>query len=333
MWDYEGKLECKQMHFREAMFVLLHRIMSPPGKLVRAVAFYFYLLEQSLDPDVLSSPVVTIQAGRSEDIPFSPLELTAEVRAEAACPDDADVELATWSYPGETVAEVYARTVLRRVAVRWWSWYQEADASNWLKTAPKDPWNVEAIASCVWRIKACKYFKWVRGSRIFFWKVPNDDLHKGWSEEFRDGIKLWELPGCTLPQGRMPNIKTDTREDELLTREKILRLRMCGYLESGEVKLVVPRFTVPKAGNDVRVVWDSKANGHNACLWAPSFLLGDSGDLEEMVFKWLSKPVGSYLLEGSPDEDYTQDASTLMLDNSLTIFRRIKMTNHILGLE
>jgi hypothetical protein len=110
----------------------------------------------------------------------------------------------------------------------------------------------------------------------------------------------------------MPNIKTDTREDELLTREKILRLRMCGYLESGEVKLVVPRFTVPKAGNDVRVVWDSKANGHNACLWAPSFLLGDSGDLEEMVFKWLSKPVGSYLLEGSPDEDYTQDASTFI---------------------
>jgi hypothetical protein len=37
--------------------------------------------------------------------------------------------------------------------------------------------------------------------------------------------------------------------------------------------------------------------------------LGDSGDLEELVFKWLSKPVGMYLLEGSPDEDYSQDAS------------------------
>jgi hypothetical protein len=66
------------------------------------------------------------------------------------------------------------------------------------------------------------------------------------------------------------------------------------------------------SGDDVRVVWDSKANGHNACFWAPGFLLGDSGDLEEIVLKWLSKPVGIYLLEGSPDEDYSQDASTFI---------------------
>jgi hypothetical protein len=80
-------------------------------------------------------------------------------------------------------------------------------------------------------------------------------------------------------------------------------------LEHGEVKLVIPRFTVPKAGKDVHVVWDSKANGHNAHLWTPSFLLGASRDLEEMTVKWLSVPVGIYLKNGGPDEDYTQDAS------------------------
>jgi hypothetical protein len=115
-----------------------------------------------------------------------------------------------------------------------------------------------------------------------------DDEHNGWLEEFRDGVKLWQLPGTTLPQGRRANVQTETREQELLTREKILRLWLCYYLENGVVKLVVPRFTVPKAGDDVRVVWDSKVNGHNACIWAPSFLLGDSGDLEEIVVKWLS---------------------------------------------
>jgi hypothetical protein len=92
----------------------------------------------------------------------------------------------------------------------------------------------------------------------------------------------------------MSNVPAETREDELLTREKILRLRVCRYLEHGEVSLVVPRFAVPKAGNDIRVVWDSKANRHNACLWAPSFLLGNSEDLEEMVVKWLSMPVGTF---------------------------------------
>ena len=101
------------------------------------------------------------------------------------------------------------------------------------------------------------------------------------------------MPGTTLPTGSMQNIPTETREQELLTREKIFRLRFNWYLEKGHVKLVIPRFTVPKA-TDVRVVWDSKANGHNAKLCAPSFMLGDFGDLQEIVVKWLSVPVDSF---------------------------------------
>jgi hypothetical protein len=247
--------------------------------------------------------------GKSRDIPFSPLELAAEVRAEAACADDAEVDLSTWSFGGETPREAAARVVLRRLAVKWWAWYQEKSARSWLRTVPNDEWNVSGVEGCVRCIKACKYCKWVRGSRIHFWKIPVDRDHKGRLEEFRDGVKLWQLPGTTLPQGRRANVKTETWEQELLTRKKILRLWLCYYLELGVIKLVVPRFTVPKAGDDVKVVWDSKANGHNACIWAPSFLLGDSGDLEEMVVKWLSVPVDTYLKLGSPDEDYTQDAA------------------------
>ena len=42
------------------------------------------------------------------------------------------------------------------------------------------------------------------------------------------------------------------------------------------MRLLIPRFSVPKA-DDIRVVWDSKVNKHNAALWAPSFILADWG--------------------------------------------------------
>ena len=307
VWDYECKAECKHRSWPHSMFILTHRIQSPPGKIIRVFAFHLLNARN----DFADSPIVVpIQAGLSRDVPYSPLELTAEVRAKAACPDDADIDLSTWAAPDETQPQADARTCLRRLAVTWWAWYHSTHARQWLLAETRSYRDHAGVKDCISRIMACRYFKWPRGSRIFFWRIPTGPNYEGWLEDFRDGVKLLQLPNAVLPQGRMPNIPADTREHELLTREKILRLRVCRYLEEGKVKLVVPRFTVPKAdGKDVRVVWDSKANGHNACLWAPSFLLGDSGDLEEMVVKWLSMPVGSYLKNGCPDEDYTQDAS------------------------
>jgi hypothetical protein len=159
-----------------------------------------------------------------------------------------------------------------------------------------------AVEDAIRRIKACRYFKWVRGSRIFYWWLPGE-----WHADFRDGVKCWQIPGTVLPQGRMRNIPTETQDH---TREKIFRLRFNLYLENGIIRLAIPRFTVPKSDTDVRVVWDSKANGHNTCLWAPSFILGDFGDLEEIVVKWLFYTVKSYLKMGSPDQDYSQDAAS-----------------------
>lgn len=310
LWDYEGKMECKFRSFAESIAALRLRLTSPPGKILRAVSYH--LLESYLSPSDVVSSVVTIQAGKSEDIPFSPLETSADVRAEAACPDDAEIDLSIWAPLDETPQQASSRVLLRRFAVRWWAEYHSQQAQHWLASSHRSKQDYEGVSDCLLRIRACRYFKWTRGSRIFFWRIPDDEDHPGWLEDFRDGVRCWQLPGTTIPRGRMRNIPTETREDELLTREKILRLWVCRYLEHGEVRLVVPRFTVPKAGNDVRVVWDSKANGHNACLWAPSFLLGDSGDLEEMVVKWLSMPVGTYLKKGCPDEDYSQDTSVFI---------------------
>jgi hypothetical protein len=221
IWDYEGKMDCKHRSFSHSLLILRHRVLSPLGKIVRA--FAFGLLQQRNTYVESPSNVVPIKAGKSEDIPFSPLEVTAEVRAEAACPDDANIDLSTWvSTPTETSQEADAHMCLRRVAVKWWSWHHVSTALKWLSEELHCEQDHAGVKDCIFRIKACRYFKWPRGSRIFFSRIPRDPDHEGWFEDFSDGVKLCQLPGTTLPQGRMPNIPSKTREDELLTREKIL---------------------------------------------------------------------------------------------------------------
>jgi hypothetical protein len=62
----------------------------------------------------------------------------------------------------------------------------------------------------------------------------------------------------------------------------------------------------------IQVVWNSKSNGHNTTLWAPDFMLDDIGDEMEMVAKWLSVPVATYLNAGLPSEIYTRFASSFV---------------------
>lgn len=309
IWDFQGKMECQAMSRSQAITLLRHRLYSPPGKISRLIEHHFldlrmtHLSEPTHPMLSLSSPPKL-----TSQIPFSPLEETAEVRAEAACPDDAEIDLSTWALPQETEEQAAARSVLRRFAVKWWADYHTRKAHEWLTVTNKlrSKADVLAVKDRLRRVQACRYFKWVRGSGILYWRLP-----EVWHADFRDGIKCWQLPNTVLPAGRMHNIPTESREHELLTREKIFRLRFNWYLEQGKVELVIPRFTVPKS-TDVRVVWDSKANGHNSCLWAPSFILGNFGDLEETVVKWLAVPVAIYLQMGSPDQDYSRDASNFI---------------------
>jgi hypothetical protein len=307
IWDYEGKEECKLHSHKHAMSLLNIRLMSPPGKLIRLVIEH--LLQSGIVTDSVSSPcVVTNQAGMSSDVPFSALEEAAEVRAAAACPDDAEVDVSVWAADDETLEQSQARSVLRRFAVKWWIKFKCKQADHWLATL--DPTTSKqdhlAVTDCKKRLVHTRYFSWPRGSRIMYWLLPEE-----WHDDFRDGIKIWQLPNTDLPEGRMQNIPAETREDELKSREKVFRLWFAWFLEKGPVKLIIPRFPVPKA-TDIRVVWDSKANGHNAVLWAPSFMLNDFGDLEEIVVRWLSVPVGTYLLMGCPSQDYTQDATSFI---------------------
>lgn len=56
--------------------------------------------------------MITTQALKSADIPFTPLEELAEIQAEAACPDDAEIDLSIWAPPQETTAQADAWSIL-----------------------------------------------------------------------------------------------------------------------------------------------------------------------------------------------------------------------------
>jgi len=111
----------------------------------------------------------------------------------------------------------------------------------------------------------------------------------------------------------MPDMAAPSRDAELVTRGKLFQLKFAYFLSPGPADLVIPRFIVPKVlledGTvvDVRCVWDCRINGHNETLWAPGFMLPTAQDAEDQVVKWLSTSVASYLQQGSPIEDYTQD--------------------------
>ena len=129
----------------------------------------------------------------------------------------------------------------------------------------------------------------------------------------RDGIPFYHL--AAPPMGHAHNMPAPSRQAEIKTRKKVFQLRYRHFIERGFTDLITQRFSVVKLEVDgvireIRVVWNSKSNGHNATLWAPGFMLDDIGDVIEMVTKWLSVPVAAYLDAGSPTQDYTQSAST-----------------------
>ena len=307
IWDYEGKLDGQGWNKRQFDWFLRARLASPPAKIVRGILFGACTAElpHQLPVQTVESLVV---AGKTADVPFSPLEVRANARMKAAQPDDAEVDLTPWATPDETMAVARARQVLRRLAVRWWIRHQTRVALDWLGAGRRNRKDREGVEDCLRCIRGVTYFGWPRGSRHLFYKVGDPE----WRREFRDGIRCWRVG--PQPTGAMQNAASPSREAELLARQKVFKLRLKGYMEKKYNSLLTPRFLVPKVVEngvilDVRCVWDCKVNGLNASLWAPGFMLPDSQDAENLVIKWLSRKAGGslaqYLKEGSPDQDYT----------------------------
>ena len=70
-------------------------------------------------------------------------------------------------------------------------------------------------------------------------------------------------------------------EEKLRSKEDKLWYRR--YLERAFISMLVSRFGVKKGVDDIRCVWDSKRNGHNETLWAPSFMLATFDNMCDLV--------------------------------------------------
>lgn len=313
-WDYAGKICYSGMTDAEIETLLDIRLESPPGKIIMSTVNH--LCEQMLktlqphDTTKIECSLPELVANEGP-LPGIHLEGKATQRVKAAIADDANVDLDYWAVPGETEEESKAREVLRRFAHRYWRYNLKKETSRWLDDTGRKREDVNAAEDCLRRCSGSDYWEWHRGSRLHFWRIPEEC---NWRRDARDGAKFWHLK--EPPKGlHFRNIPATTREGELQMRHKIFQLWFRGYIEAGPVDLVTPRFPVEKAVDettgaiDVRTVWDSKKNGLNATLWAPKFCLDQVRDAEELLCKWLTLPVGHYLQAGSPQQDYTQDES------------------------
>jgi hypothetical protein len=131
----------------------------------------------------------------------------------------------------------------------------------------------------------------------------------------RDDTLFYHIAPC--PVGHAHNIPSPSQQAEIETRKKVFQLCYRHFIKRGFTDFITQHFLVVKLEVDriileIRVVWNSKSNGHNATLWAPGFMLDDIGDVKEMVTKWLSNPAAAYLNVGSPPQDYAQPASNFI---------------------
>ena len=127
--------------------------------------------------------------GKTANIPLSPLEAACNMRVKAANADNVRVDLSHWAIEDKTQITVASHTVLRRFVVKGWSIYQERNTKAWSRLCDGDRLmeDTDAITDCIWRAKGCTYWLWTRGSRIFFWKLPDKQR-----DDFRDGIHFLE---------------------------------------------------------------------------------------------------------------------------------------------
>ncbi len=176
---------------------------------------------------------------------------------------------------------------------------------RWWNQNGRDPKDLAAILDILFRTRAAFYWQWHRGSRPFFWRFPLK-----FREEMRDGVPFYHI--APSPVGQAHNTPSPSREAEIECRKKVFQLRNRHFVERGFTDLITQHLSIVKPVVDIRVVWNSNSNGHNATLWAPGFMLDDVGDVIEMVTQWLAVPVATYLDTSLPSQDFTQLASTFI---------------------
>jgi hypothetical protein len=125
--------------------------------------------------------------------------------------------------------------------------------------------DVAGGVDCIRRAAHCTPWKWVQGSRLFFWRWQT------FKRSARDGPEIFirsELPNCKTKQ----SVPRDKKVLELV-KKKLGDVRNKGYIASGRVKSVTSFFEVAKGDDDIRMVYNGTQSGLNAAVWAPWFSL------------------------------------------------------------
>mmetsp|Transcript_5950 Transcript_5950/g.13021 ORF Transcript_5950/g.13021 Transcript_5950/m.13021 type:complete len:1140 (-) Transcript_5950:4782-8201(-) len=304
LWDYADKNVYRGLSKSTKVGLLRARQASPPAKILRMITF---LLCNEIQEHLLPNShqaFLPISGGQkaSQANAQSALETQAIQRVEATQADDAAIEMDHWAMAGETKQEADARQVLRKFAHLWWCKNLEAESKRWLRKNGNRKEDRDAVADCVRRARGSDYWEWRRGSRLFFWRWPEE-----WMQDARDGIEFWHL--SDPPKGNMKSKPCADRDDELMLRTKVFSCLFRWYFEQGFHDLLITCFGVKKGLTDIRAVWNASSNGLNATLWAPKFAMATFLDTEGMVVKWLSTTVLDYLKAGSPPQDYSQEPS------------------------
>jgi hypothetical protein len=102
IWDYAGKIWYQGMDRSRIQSLLLSRLESPPGKILKTISFGLcqQILEAAM-PNTIQDigPDPRARGAEEQGTLKSVIELKGIQRAEAALADDAGVELSYWALP------------------------------------------------------------------------------------------------------------------------------------------------------------------------------------------------------------------------------------------
>jgi hypothetical protein len=192
--------------------------------------------------------------------------------------DAAEADTSLWNIGGDSEQASQARAVLQRLLHK--AWYQglEAETQAWLEAARRDPTasaeeverSEKAISDCLRRARNSTWFEWDDGSRLFWWRWPEE-----FRMEARDGSEayMFKVPAKTRREPRKPDMEkwmSDLQDDKL---RKFLRRRYMNPCDRKMIHVLMVIFSVLKGETDVRPVYSLTEVHVNECFDPPRMFL------------------------------------------------------------
>ena len=213
----------------------------------------------------------------------------------AAKADEAAADYSMWNVGGTGLEFDRARASLREFGRMWWYQNLTQEANLWLSQRLEggmDPEDVikslEVMTDCLARARRSDWFEWNDGSRLFFWRWPEES----WREA-RDGMNIFHY---YLPPRRTRTrvIKAEGWMHDLMAGKlrKYFRRRYIVKRGRSDIRVPIVFFPVQKGDTDIRIVWSETETGVNPATFAPTFFLPNSGTCTRRM--WTGVYIGDF---------------------------------------